>query len=210
MESLINKLKKALFFLTIFLLSVNVKAQDYSAIVVAFQKSYAFEVEGKYTDAASAMKAVYDASSYEINLRLGWLYYMSGSYTESITYYQKAITIMPYSIEAKFGVCYPVAALGNWEEVKKQYSAILEKDPNNTSACYKLGMIYYNAGEYEKAYKCFEKIINLFPFNYDGMIMYAWTNYKLGKTREAKILFYKVLMISPNDASALEGLSYIK
>jgi hypothetical protein len=40
--------------------------------------------------------------------------------------------------------------------------------------------------------------------------MFAWTNYMLGKTREAKILFNKVLLISPNDISATEGLGLIK
>jgi len=40
--------------------------------------------------------------------------------------------------------------------------------------------------------------------------MFAWTNLKLGKTREAQVLFNKVLMLSPDDKSALEGLSLIK
>jgi Flp pilus assembly protein TadD len=40
--------------------------------------------------------------------------------------------------------------------------------------------------------------------------MFAWTNYKLGKYREAKLLFQKVLLLSPDDASAKEGLNLIK
>jgi len=38
----------------------------------------------------------------------------------------------------------------------------------------------------------------------------AWTNFKLEKYREAKILFQKTLLISPGDASALEGLGLLK
>jgi len=53
-------------------------------------------------------------------------------------------------------------------------------------------------------------VVNLYPFGYDGLLMFAWTNLKAGKLREAKILFNKVLMYSPGDKSALEGLSYIK
>jgi hypothetical protein len=40
--------------------------------------------------------------------------------------------------------------------------------------------------------------------------MFAWTNYKLGKYKEAKILFQKLLLLSPDDSSAKEGLSLIK
>ncbi|MEZ5148220.1 MAG: hypothetical protein R2759_14450 [Bacteroidales bacterium] len=54
-----------------------------------------------------------------------------------------------------------------------------------------------------------KKVVNLYPFDYDGLIMFAWTNLKLGKLREAKVLFNKVLMYKPDDSSALEGLSVI-
>jgi len=40
--------------------------------------------------------------------------------------------------------------------------------------------------------------------------MLAWTNFKLGKLREAKVLFQKALLISPDDESATEGLNLIK
>ena len=40
--------------------------------------------------------------------------------------------------------------------------------------------------------------------------MLALTNLKLGKTREAKVLFNKALLYSPGDTSAKEGLSLIK
>jgi hypothetical protein len=40
--------------------------------------------------------------------------------------------------------------------------------------------------------------------------MSAWTNYFLGNKNEAKALFNKVLLYSPNDKSALEGLGLIK
>jgi len=40
--------------------------------------------------------------------------------------------------------------------------------------------------------------------------MLAWTSLKMGKMREAKILFNKVLMISLGDESAIEGMLLIK
>ena len=41
-------------------------------------------------------------------------------------------------------------------------------------------------------------------------ILYAWTEFKLGKLREAQVLFNKVLLMRPKDTSALEGLLQIK
>jgi hypothetical protein len=40
--------------------------------------------------------------------------------------------------------------------------------------------------------------------------MLAWTNLQLGKSREARVLFNKVLLYSPGDKSALEGMGLIK
>ncbi len=204
-------LRKSLFIvIALTTLSFTAFSQDYKAIQNAFEKSYLYEYSGDYSKAIDQLKEVYDESSYEVNLRLGWLTYMAGFFTESAAYYQKAIDLKPLSIEAKFGFTYPASALGNWEQVKNSYKEILKIDPQNSVANYKLGSIYYGNEDYTTALKYFEKIINLYPFDYDGLLMYAWTNLKLGKFREAEVLFNKVLMNQPNDKSAIEGLGLIK
>jgi tetratricopeptide (TPR) repeat protein len=202
---------KRLSLLMIFTFIVMVAgAQDYAKLTAAFSDSYAKEKSGKYGDAATALKAYYDADSYEINLRLGWLTYLQGQFTESMGYYNKAIDLMPYAIEPRLGLVLPASSLGNWDMVIAQYSKILTIDPNNTVTLYRLGLISYDRKDYNQAYKYFEKVVNLYPFDYQSVVMLAWTNYKLGKTREAKILFNKALLYYPEDASAKEGLSLIK
>ncbi len=186
----------------------NLNAQ--TAVFNAFKKSYELEKKGEYKKAVTELKNVYDANSYEINLRLGWLNYQAGVFTESVAHYQKALNLMPYSEEAKFGLIYPKAAIGKWDEVISLYKKILVTSPNNTTANYKLGLIYYGKKDYQKAYKYFKKVVDLYPFGYDGLLMLAWTNFQQGKMREAKVLFNKVLMYEPNDKSALEGLELIK
>jgi len=177
------------------LIGLNTQAQDYSEIQEAFSVSYALEYSGEYSKAIDAIKKVYSEDSYEINLRLGWLTYMAGFFTESAAYYQKSIELRPLSLEAKFGIVYPVSAMGNWEQVKKQYRDILTIDPQNTLANYRLGSIYYGNEDFTTAIKYFEIVTNLYPFDYDGLLMYAWANLKLGKLREAKVLFNRVLMV---------------
>lgn len=184
--------------------------QDYNALINAFKQSYSLENEGKFTEAAGELKKVYDAGSYEINLRLGWLTYKAGSFIESMDYYKKATVLKPYAIEARLGFVMPAAAAGNYKEVEEQYTSILNVDPMNTTANYWMGVIFYNREQLDTALKYFEKVVNLFPFDYDSVIMYAWTNYKLHNLREAKVLFQKALLIKPDDSSALEGLGKIQ
>jgi len=184
-------------------------SQSVSSIINAFDESYSFEKEGNYTDAIKSMKNVYMESSYEINIRLGWLDYMAGSYTESVTYYNKALTLMPYSEEARFGLILPKLALGKTTEVIALYKEIIENSPNNTQANYRLGLIYYEQKDFLTAYGYFHNVVQLYPFDYDSLLMLGWTQLKLGRNREAKMIFQKVLMYAPNDASALEGLKWV-
>ncbi len=185
-------------------------AQSFVEIKDAFQKSYIQEATGEFRGAVTSLKDVYNKDSYEINLRLGWLTYLSGNFTEAKAYYNKAIDLMPYSIEARYGYVYPAAAMGNWTEVINQYNKILEITPNNSIAIHRLGLIYYGREEYELARKQFEKVVNLYPFDYDGLTMLAWSNFRLNKIREATVLFRKALLNTPNGSSALEGLDLLK
>lgn len=202
---------KRIKLLTNFLFFVLVlNAQDYSKLTMAFSDSYAKEKAGKYQEAVNTLKTIYEAGSYEINLRLGWLSYLQGQFSESLGYYSKATDIMPYAIEPRLGLVLPASSLGNWELVIAQYNKILAIDPNNTITLYRMGLISYDKKDYNQAYKYFEKVVNLYPFDYQSVLMLGWTNYKLGKLREAKILFNKALLYSPEDASAKEGLSLVK
>ncbi len=196
-----------IFFITIALCAYS---QNNEKEINAFSESHAMEYDGNYTEAIDVLKEVYIEDSYEINIRIGWLYYISGMFTESIPYYQKSIKLKPLSIEARLGIINPIAAMGNWTQVENIYLDVLEIDPENSTSLYRLGSIYYGQEDYKKASKYFERLLNHYPFDYDSMIMSAWTNLRIGETRKAKVLFSKVLMNTPNDKSALEGLSLIE
>ena len=195
----------------LFFASFVIQAQD-SKVINAFKDSYTLETKGEYNKAIEEVKKGVGEKNYEyeVNLRLGWLYYASGRFTDAVAYYQKAIDLMPMAVEPRMALVVPAAQLGNWDQIQAQYVKVLEIDPNNSTANYRLGMIYYGKKDYDKSFKYFEKVVNLYPFSYDGLLMFAWVNYFKGNMGKAKLLFNKVLMLSPGDASALEGLSYIK
>ncbi|MDX9919411.1 MAG: tetratricopeptide repeat protein [Paludibacter sp.] len=189
--------------------SVEIGAQN-SKYQSAMHKSYEYEQSKNYTAAIKEVSSVYKSDDYFINLRLGWLYYLSKKYTQSISSYEKAIALKPYAIEARFGCVKPLSAIESWEKVKTQYLHILKIDPQNTVANYWLGVIYYNRKEYNNANKLFEKVVNLYPLDYDSVIMLGWTKLQLGKSNEAKVLFNHALTLRPNDKSASDGLKLIK
>jgi len=177
------------------------------AQLAAFAKSYSLSDAQNYKGALEALKSAYDKESYFMNLRMGWLAYSAGQHPDAINYYKQAIALEPNSIEARLGSALPVAAMGNKNELKAIYEAILAIDPQNTVVNYRLGYIYYSQKDYAAALPYFEKVYTLFPFDYDGLLMYAWANYQTAHHSEARALFVKVLCLSPNDSSALQGLS---
>jgi len=71
-------------------------------------------------------------------------------------------------------------------------------------------MVYFNLKEWDQAQGCFQKVVDLYPFGYDGLLMLAKTNLQLGKKREALILYNKVILYNPGDPGALEGLRLLR
>ena len=117
---------------------------------------------------------------------------------------------MPAATEPLVAIVMPFSKLEYWPEVEKTYLSILKLDGKNQKINYHLGLIYYYRKDYINSKKYFDVVLNLSPFNYNYLLMSAWTNFYLGKKNEAIVLFNKVLLYSPNDKSALEGLNLIK
>jgi len=201
--------KIILIVLVVSAISFNMNAQN-TSLINAFNNSYALEKKGDFSNARKELQTVYNEKSYEINLRMGWLLYNEGEMINSVKFYEKAIALMPYAIEAKLGLVYPLSSLGNWEAVLETYLKILKTDPNNTLVNYRTGLIYYNRKEYAKANTYLQKNINLYPFNYDNLILSAWSYLNLGQQTEAKVLFEKCLLFNAEDESAKAGLKLIK
>lgn len=188
----------------------GILAQDYPGWQSVFEKSYELEKNGQYRESIDVLKEHYTADSYDFNIRYGWLYYNLGDHPSSKEYYKKAIELLPYSHEAKLGYVLPLSGLGEWDEIIQIYNSMVALDPKNTLINYRLGAIYYERRDFQKAYDYLEEVINLYPNDYDSNLLFAWTNFQMGKLKEAKILFNKVLLIQPECESAQEGLKLIQ
>lgn len=183
-------------------LTLHAAGQDLST---AFATSYAAEARSDYSGAIAALRTNY-AGTYEQNLRLGWLYFLAKNHTVSTTYYQKAVEQKPYALEPKFGLIKPLNAMNQVSKMLTTYQDILKIDPQNTQANYWVGVIFLNQKAYDKATRYFERVVNLYPFDYDANLSLAWCYLNLGRKNDARILYGKALLIRPNDATATAGL----
>ena len=208
--SVMIKTISRLFFLLFVFTFYNLSAQNKPTIPQAFANSYISEGNKEYSKAITDLLQVYDSKSYEINVRLGWLYYYMASYEESQKYYTQAIQLKPNSIESRLGFVLPASALAYWDKVLEQYLEILKIDDKNSTVNYFVGLIYFNRNDFTRAEKYFEKVYSLYPFNYDTVIILALTKEKLKKNIEAKEYYNKALIFYPNDETALEGLKTIE
>jgi len=202
---ILKKILLTFFFVATF---GSVSAQE--GINDAFRDSYLSEGNGHYSQAINQIKKFYQADSYEINIRLAWLSYEAGQYTESASYYSKCIALRPLSVEALLGLTYPTSAMGNWDQVMDAYKKVIKIDKYNYTANLRMGQIYLNRLEYDKADVHFQLLLNMYPFTYDVVLNTAWNYYYMGKFREAKVLFDKVMWLNPGDESAQSGLDNIK
>lgn len=197
-------------FLLASMLTIAQTVSAFDILPSAFKESYKAEQAGNYKQAIEHLTAVYDADSYELNLRLGWLNYQMGTMDQSIIYYKRAVELKPYAIEPKLGLAFPMSAMARWDDIITMYETILKIDPQNSLVNYRLGLIYYNRGQYERADPYIEKVVNLYPFDYDSLLLFAWNKLMMQRTREARILFQKVLLAKPDDESALRGLEMLR
>ena len=180
-------------------------------LVAAFEKSYTNEYNLEYTKAVNDLESVYkeNNSNYELNLRLGWLYYLSGNLIESEKYYTNAMGLKPLALEAIYGKILPMLGQEKYNLVLEVAKKAISIAPNDSKAEYYIGLAHYYKKEYLKAEKFLEKAINKYPFDLDINLMLGWTKFALGKKNEAKVLFQVAQRNSPNNVAVKSAIELI-
>lgn len=203
----------SIIIVALILLGSQLLSSNKDIKVKNFNESLIFEKDYKYDKALAKLQEIYDSNKddYLINLRIGWLQFLLKNYNTSITYYNKAFEISKNkSIEALFGLTYPLAAKSDWTSTINTYKKILSIAPDNYLANLRLGQILLNDKKYSESLTFLEKAYNSFPSEYDINVSLSWLYYYLGKNSEAKKLFINTMMISPNDSLATIGLNLVR
>lgn len=178
----------------------------------AFNKSIKQAQSLKYGEATKTILNIYDsfADDYLVNLRLGWLYYVTKDYKNSEKYYKKAVKLSDNSIEALLGLTLPYSAENKWDSVIEVYKKILDRDAHNYIANLRLGQIYFNNKNYLNAKVLFEVIQKDFPSDFNANLYLGWSYYYLGNSSKANRYFTNALIASPKDVSAKKGFELTK
>jgi len=82
-------LKRSLLLSILCLLAAATQGQTNAILQKAFHNSYTDELNKNYSAAINDISPYYSESSYEVNIRLGWLHYLNQNYNASQNYYQK-------------------------------------------------------------------------------------------------------------------------
>lgn len=194
----LNILPTAIFTALIFL-TTSVVAQE-----SAWQNSYQLETAGKYAEAIAAIDQV-PGNSPDAELkamRRGWLYYLLGSYNESIREYRLAIDRNSRSIDARLGVTLPLLAQKRWRETEQSVRAVLDMAPNNYTALLRLTIVQEGLHDWAGMAKTAAMLVASYPTDASAYVYLARANAWLQKPNEASAAYTAVLSRYPGHLEA--------
>ncbi len=178
--------------------NIGLKAQTNTSETEAFQESYTQESAENYAAALKALEKV-TVESYPLLLRRAWLYYSMGDYGKSEAHYRRAIEKMPKSLEARFGLVLPLAAMERYADVRKVYEEVLKIDPLNPKASYWLAYGYFVQQDYSEAARWLKQLLEYYPFDYDANLLYGEVALKQGKIELARTHYFNALRYKPGN-----------
>jgi len=196
---------------TIILLLILLTSSLFSATLTDYQtnylKSFTLEENKKYNDAISLLEEIYPKYKYdyEINLRLGWLKYLTGNNKDSIEYLKNANNINKNAIEPLNMILLPYTALKDIKNVKKYASIVIKKSSANYYAHIRLAYAYFSLKKYKKALYQYKILISYYPSNTDVKLGLAATYLKLKDFINAQKYYLEILKVSPYHETAYNG-----
>ena len=202
-------MNKSMLIMVVLLLTPGVRAmaQETSA-QEAFGLSYAAEAKKDIPNAIKPLKAIEpkESGNYLLQIRMGWLLYLSGLYNESMDYYKKAAQLEPKAVEPLLGMVGPLAGAGKNDEIVRVYQNILVLDPFNYTALSRMAWITYSKKEYSKAEEMYRMLVERYPSDTEMLLGLAYCVKLEGRKDEAAKYLERVLQLSPKNARALAGL----
>jgi tetratricopeptide (TPR) repeat protein len=175
----------------------------------AYHKSYRYERSQNYADAIKTLAPVLTAypQGYTVNLRLGWLYYLSGNYATSRTHYQSAIKTAPDSIEAKLGHTLPLMAQERYEEAEAAAKQVLRIDPSNYLGNLRLAYCLRMQKKLDATESLLNAMLVLYPTDISLLTEFALIKLAKNQNADAKRVFNDVLTLDPENVVAKAQLS---
>ncbi|MFA6542984.1 MAG: tetratricopeptide repeat protein [Limisphaerales bacterium] len=192
-----------------FCLVARAAAPTEAEIRDAYHKSYRYEKAQNYADAIKALAPVVSGypQAYTVNLRLGWLHYLTGGYATARKHYETAIKTAPDSIEAKLGHTLPLMAQEKWEDAEAMARQVLRVDPSNYLANLRLTYVLRLQKKYDPAEQVLNAMLVLYPTDISLLTEFALIKLAKDNKAEAKRVFNDIVTLDPENVTAKAQLS---
>lgn len=198
-------MKKTALFLFLFSAAISLIAEmSQKELEEAYNSSIKFETSQKYDKAISALgKVIKDyPSGYTVNYRLGWLYYLSGNFSNAQKHLETALLIYPYSVEVLNTINLINVAKMEWEQVEVQSLKVFKIDYYNYYANYWYSTALMKQKKYDQAVKTADKMLAVFPTNTVFLNILAESKFLNGEKDEAMTIFGSVIILDKDNEMA--------
>jgi tetratricopeptide (TPR) repeat protein len=194
--------KLTMLFLLVFVSSLFAITPE--EIQEAYHKSFNYEQIEDYENAIRSLSSVLDEypNGYTVNLRLGWLYYLLGRYANSIEHYQKAVQIVPTSLEAKNGLMLPMLAQNKYGDAVSIAYQVVSVDHYNYYGNMRLAYSLRMEKKYDQAEQILNKMLAVYPTDITFLTELALVKYNQGDKEKAGNLMWDVLTLDPENETA--------
>lgn len=200
-------MKRLMIRVIVLLACVAAGSVQASTLADAMKASYEAEAKGDLKGAIKALAIAPAAGSYAAQLRLGWLAYVSKEWNESIDHYNQAVGLAPAAVEPLLGLMLPQQAAGRYNEAIHSALVVIRLDPNNYTAISRMAWLLYLKGDFKNAAAMYRRLVSLYPSDIEMLLGLGFSLKSSGERKESEQCFNTVLLLSPANTRALEGLA---
>ena len=201
MKKLFIKIISVSFFIFV---SFNVASAD-----DAWMQSYTLEAAGKYEAAARSIEHfLKEMPANEFaQLRSGWLYYLAGNYSRSITHYQTALKLNNKSIDAMLGMSLPLMGQARWREAASQTREVIKISQWNYLAHTRLLTCEDNLKQWDTLKQHAETLRPYYPSDATILVYLARAYSNTNENEKAREVYRQVLQRYPDHLEANKYLA---
>jgi len=126
--------------------------------------------------------------------------------------FQKAIDLTPYYIDAQIQMTFIEENEGKIQDAIKRLEDLARISPldRNTDLLFRLGWLYYNNKEYDKAISVLERTTELNPFHANALFILGLSYEQKGETKKAIDVLERVAQLNPDNQTVKDKLKKLK
>lgn len=126
--------------------------------------------------------------------------------------FQKAIDLTPYYLDAQIQMTFIEENEGKIQDAIKRLEDLARTPPFNFSVdlLFRLGWLYYNNKEYDKAISVLERATGLNPFHANALFILGLAYEQKGETKKAIDVLERVAQLNPDNQTVKDKLKELK